>query len=251
MRDKEKKVKQWFGDKRHRRQAAVAAVMGVLLLAMAVVYLLWPGGRLWYALSAGEEVSTYLLKEGQYCIEYKDPGMNHRIASEEEWAVGFFSYPYSTEEELFHSGLQCIIYGEVKDIREYVLQGDSMRDGKKVNPVPYYCHVLTVAVKRGIAGGLVRGREVNLLCQWKYHCEGWVDIALQEEIAKGDHALFLVEGNAMKIRDREKGETIDILGQVSGRLGGYVIENEEHEHLDRLGSRKETISYYKKHDLLE
>lgn len=158
MRDKEKKVKQWFGDKRHRRGAATC-----------------------------------------------------------------FAYPYSTEEELFHSGLQCIFYGEVKDIRKYVLRGDSVRDGKKV----------------------------NLLCQWKYHCEGWVDIALQEEIAKGDHALFLVEGNAMKIRDREKGETIDILGQVSGRLGGYVIENEEYEHLDCLGSRKETIFNYKKHDLLE
>ena len=49
---------------------------------------------------------------------------------------------------------------------------------------------------------------------------GWVDLARQEEIAEGDHALFLVEGNAVKIRDREKGETINILGQVFGHLGG-------------------------------
>ena len=41
---------------------------------------------------------------------------------------------------------------------------------------------------------------------------GWVDLARQEEISEGDYALFLVEGNAVKIRDREKGETIDILG---------------------------------------
>ena len=105
MRDRMKRVEEWFGDKRHQRQAVVA-LMGVFLLAMSIVYLFWPGGRLWYAFSAGEEISTYLPKEGQYCIEYKDPGMNHRIVSPQDCAVGCFAYPYSTEEELFHSGLQ-------------------------------------------------------------------------------------------------------------------------------------------------
>ncbi len=80
---------------------------------------------------------------------------------------------------------------------------------------------------------------------------GWVDLARQEEIAEGDHALFLVEGNAVKIRDREKGETIDILGQVFGHLGGFVVESNVYEHLDRLSSRKEIVSYYKKHNLIK
>lgn len=232
------------------RKVAVAAV-GTFLLAMAAVYLLWPGGRLWHALSSGEVISTCRLKEGQYCNEYKDPGMDRRNISKMNSATACYVFPYSTEEELFHPRLQCIFYGEVKEIREYILQGDSMRDGKKVNPVPYYCHVLTVDVKRGIEGGLFRGREVKLLCKWKYHCEGWVDLARQEEIAEGDHALFLVEGNAVKIRDREKGETIDILGQVFGHLGGFVVESNVYEHLDRLDSRKEIVSYYKKHNLIK
>lgn len=249
MKDGEKRVGRWFEDNRDRKKTAALAVVGVSFLALAAVYLLRPGGRVWHALSAGEKISTCQLKEGQYCIECKDPGMSRRVVSREDWAVGCFSCPYFTEEELFHPGLQSIFYGEVKDIREYALQGDGMRDGKKVNPIPYYCHVLTVVVKRGIAGGLTRGREVNLLCNWKYHFEELVDLALQEEIAEGNHALFLVEGNAVTIRDLERGEEIDVLGQVSGRLGGFLIENKEYGHLDRLGSREETISYYKKHNL--
>ncbi len=250
MGDRMKNLVDWLGDRRNRRLVAVA-VIGAVLLSVAALYLFCPGGRLWYALAGGEEISTCLPKEGQYCIKYKDPGMSQRIVSDHEWAVACYRYPYSTEEYLFHSGLRFILYGEVKDIREYVLQGDSMRNGKRVKPVPYYCHVLTVDVESGVEGGIVGKRQVKILCKWKYHCEEGVDPAMQEEIAEGDHALFLVEGNAVRIRDLEKGEGIDVLGQVSGRLGGYVIESRQYDHLDRLGSRNEVISYYKKHGLLQ
>lgn len=244
-----KEWKAWCLEKKHRKKK-VAALVGIFLLAAVLINLLCPGGKLWYALSVKEEISTCRLKKGQYCIESKDPGMSLRTSPEAAaGAYGCFASPYSTEEDLFHGGVRFILYGEVKEIREYVLQGDRIRDGKKVNPVPYYCHVITVAVKRGIDGGIFRGRKVRLLCKWKYH--GDRDLADEERIREGKNVLFLVEGDVVKIRDEEKGENLYALGQVAGRLGCYVVENKNYQNLGSLGSRKDTISYFKKHGLLD
>lgn len=77
------------------------------------------------------------------------------------------------------------------------------------------------------------------------------DLADEERIREGKNVLFLVEGDVVKIRDQEKGENLYVLGQVAGSLGCYVVENKDHQNLGSLASRQETISYYKKHELLD
>lgn len=230
----------------------------VLAGAILVVAMLWlgacmmrPGSKLWHMVSAQEAYQTCELKAGQYCSEAIEPRKIYY-----EYPIGCLTPEpvcggYYTSV-LFEQRLSFILYGEVEGIKNYVIQGDAMRDGKKVKPVPYYCHVTTVRVKRGIYGGIEENQRVNLLCRWKYEERDYSSDMDWEYVEKGKRAIFLVEGNAARIEDQERGERIDILGKIPNERGSRVVECKEYKinNLGRIRSKKEVEDYYLDHRIV-
>lgn len=227
---------------------AGGAVFVVILLG-AVVNMMRPGGKLWYMASEQESLKTYQLKKGQFCSEAREP---EKI----NWYATFLhgiicgSEPIADYSTVFDRDIKFIFYGEIEKIKSYALEGSNMRDGKKVKPVPYYCHVVTVKVQRDIFGGVPRNRRVNLLCRWKYLKSGESDELDWEHMEEGKKAVFFVNGNASKIQVQEEGRSIDILGTIPHERGSRVLKCKKFEGLDRIGSKDEAFSYYKKHRIV-
>lgn len=235
LRQRWEMVKDWWLIRKHKKLILAGGLCGVFLLVI-LINLICPGGKIWYRLSVQDTFNTYKLKKGQYCMKAMDPE-----SSIIEATVCYESSSYQVDK-LFDD-INFILYGEVEKIKEYVIKGDDMREEKKVKPVPYYCHVVTVRIKRGIYGGVHRNQRVNLLCKWKYN-------ARETDIKVGREVLFLAGGDVAKIKDRESGESIYILGQVRNRLGSYLVETEDYKGLGELSSKKDVISCYKKYGLL-
>lgn len=222
----------------------------VLLIAMLglVAGMMRPGGKLWHMVSAQETYRTCRLGAGQYCSQAKEP---QKINYSEFQTMCFAREPVrSYTSVLFEQRLKFIVYGEIERIKNYVIEGDSMRDGKKVKPVPYYCHVITVRVKRGIYGGLDENQRVNLLCRWKYEERDDSSERDWEYLDKGKEAIFLVEGNAARIQDQERGERIDILGKIPHERGSRIVECKKLENLGGIESKEEAVAYYLEHNIV-
>lgn len=226
------RVMDWWSARKRKKVILVSVLFGIIFLAIAI-YQLCPGGNIWFALSVQDRISTYQLKEGQYCIESKN---SPRISSH----LICYSSPFFDEEELFGGDKKFILYGKVEKIKSFVMEGESTRNGQKINPVPYYAHVLTVKVKRGIYGGIHRGQHVNLLCKWKYNAE-------ERDYKEGKEGLFLIGGKVTEIRDN--GSSIYAIGELGNGGGNYIIKSRDYNGLEKIRSKKDAVAYYKKHGI--
>ena len=240
-------ARRWLGREKGRRTILAGVVLLIALFGLAA-YLMRPGRKLWHIVSAQETYRTCRLKQGQYCSEARDP----RRINYYDFATVCYSREFapSYESLLFEQNLKFILYGEVEGIKNYVIEGDAVRDGKKVKPVPYYCHVITVRIRRGIYGGLEENQRVNLLCRWKYEERDESIESEGEYVEKGKNAIFLVAGNAARIEDQERGERIDILGRVPNERGSRLVECKEWKNLDSIGSKEEAVAFYLKHRIV-
>lgn len=242
---REARNRHWKG--KGRRVALAGAILVVAMLWLEAC-MMRPGSKLWHMVSAQEAYQTCELKAGQYCSEAMEP---RKFDYSEYPTMCFAREPTrSYTSVLFEQRLSFILYGEVEGIKNYVIQGDAMRDGKKVKPVPYYCHVITVRVRRGIYGGIEEDQRVNLLCRWKYEERENSSDMDWEYVEKGKRAIFLVEGNATRIEDQERGERIDILGKIPNERGSRVVECKEFKNLGSICSKKEVEDYYLDHRIV-
>lgn len=224
--------KEWWLERRHKKLILMGLFCGVVILG-GLIYQLCPGGSIWYPLTVQERLDTCQLKQGQYCIQSKD-------STRESNGLICYASPFFGIEELFGEDKKFILYGKVEKIKSYVMEGESIRNGKKINPVPYYAHVLTVKVKRGIYGGIHRGQQVNLLCKWKYDAGEW-------DYEEGEEGLFLIGGKVTEIRDN--GSSIYTIGDLGKGGGNYIIKSGDYKGLEKIRSKKDAIAYYKKHGI--
>lgn len=234
----------WWSARKRKKVILAGTLLGMIFLG-TTIYQMCPGGNIWFALSAQDRISTYDLKKGEVCYLQRSQSATMLNSAD------CMAWPSFSREELFGADKRFILYGKIEKINSYVIKRDSLGNGRKANPLPCYCHVLTVRVRRGISGGVHWNQRVNLLCRWKYSSD--------EEYREGKEGVFIVGGKVTKLYDKEKEETLYILGEVGNRGANYLIKWEKEDEnglflgkgLNRIHNKEDAISYYKKNGWLK